>query len=89
MVVYKYPLPFRGGTIPLALPRCGQILDIAFQGDDLFLWALVDPDGDLDSYTVVIAGTGHEIAEDLRATLFHKTLHHAGFVWHVFVKSAV
>lgn len=88
MVVYKYPIQFQGGARALALPRYAQIQDIEFQNGSLFLWALVDPDGPLESYTVVIAGTGHEIEEDLRPSLYHKTLHRDGFVWHVFVKLA-
>lgn len=90
-VVYKYPLKHFShalDSVTVALPSMAQVMDIAFQGDDLFLWALVDTNYPEVDYEVIVAGTGREIEVDIRGRLYNKTIHRDGFVWHFFVKMA-
>lgn len=90
-VVYKYPLKHfshRLDSHTLELPNTAQIMDIAFQDGELFLWALIDTRHPEAAYEVIVAGTGREIEVDIRGRLYSKTIHRDGFVWHFFVKMA-
>ena len=89
--VFKYPLEFKGGiqkiTIPGEHPR---IIDIEFQNDELYAWALVAPDSkNTREIQILMVGTGHEIDDNLTnrfymSMLHLKTVHRNGFVWHFF-----
>ncbi len=57
--VYKYPLGY-GDFSDVILPLGAEILHVAFQGEDLFLWARINPEeiGAAKKY-FRLAGTGH------------------------------
>lgn len=65
-VVYKYKLQITKVIQEVVLPLGAQILCIKMQNDELYMWALVDPD---QTYNEVVkircAGTDHEITEDV------------------------
>lgn len=85
--VHKYRLDFTQGDLASPrLPAAAQVLSVGHQGNNLYLWALVEPDGPIDLTRVFrIAGTGHPIEgdDDLR---FLGTAHMQGgaLVLHVF-----
>lgn len=81
--VFKYPLVIADRQ-SIQLPEMAEILSVQFQGDDLVLWAAVNPALPRMRQEIVIAGTGHPI--DLRGLQFIATAQDpaSGLVWHVF-----
>ena len=86
--IYKYPLNQGMGNIQkIKVPNNSTILDIEFQGDDLFVWILFDDEKDdqMCERKIVMYGTGIEIEGIDYDDLSHiKTIHDYGFVWHYF-----
>lgn len=63
LAVWKYSL----GDAPTQLidmPRGARILTLQMQGDEPTIWALVDPDADMERHIISIHGTGHPLEED-------------------------
>lgn len=82
--VFKYLLEITDSNT-LFLPVEYQILTVAMQGDELYLWALIDPNTEfLDRVKVRVAGTGHPIEEDIKKYLGTFMLHSGALVFHVF-----
>jgi hypothetical protein len=85
MVIWKYELESEDGEQPLRLPVKAQILAVQMQGEDLCIWALVDPaETKMRDHTVLVIGTGRtcEIGS------IHKyigTVQDGEYVWHVFI----
>lgn len=84
-VVYKYPLELGAG---LQLPASAEILHVDAQGGQATLWALVDPDAEMEVRDVYLVGTGHpmpELAAGARRVHLGSFLVHGGvFVFHAF-----
>lgn len=91
MVIWKFPLSLVGrGTIKM--PKGSQILHVNQQDDRngydrLMLWAMCDPDAEMEDRDFIVAGTGTPIDNDYDMT-YIGTVHLSGFVWHVFDRSA-
>jgi hypothetical protein len=80
-VVYKYPLG--GPKCSILLPLGAQILTVAMQGENAFLWALVDIDEpEKEEWSFEVFGTGHPVSKT--AGDHFGTLFNGPFVWHVF-----
>lgn len=79
--IYKYPLQL-ADTQMIEIPKYAKILDAQLQGDDLFIWALVNLDYPAESKKIFIFGTGFELPDDLYCHI--STVQIKGFVWHVF-----
>ncbi|MEE8299474.1 MAG: hypothetical protein V3R67_08870 [Thermodesulfobacteriota bacterium] len=79
--IYKYKLGIEGGKP--GIPRFAQILKADFQGHDLMIWAVVDPE-DIDTYEreFAVYGTGHDMEE--RPRKFISTVFIDNLVFHVF-----
>lgn len=58
--VYKYELYARDVTT-LGLPQGAELLTVAFQGDSLCLWALVNPEAPIAQRDFRVAGTVAEM----------------------------
>ena len=83
--IYKYQRDKINGTV--TLPVGSNILDIEYQEDNLFLWALVDTlINETEDVELEIGGTGWDI-ENPDQLKHLKTLHHKGFVWHIFKRN--
>lgn len=84
--IWKYVLQ---PEISIEMPKGAQVLSVREQGDDICLWALVDPSAEMETRSFVGFGTGHVIpnAEALR---FVDTAHlnQGRLVFHVFEKVA-
>ncbi len=79
--VCKYILP-GSDTCEVEMPQAAQILSVAFQGDDLCIWALVDS-RQSSKRGFYVRGTGHP-ANAMRDKRFVGTAFHpAGLVFHV------
>ena len=86
--VWKFEVPV-ADEVSVPLPTGAKLLSVAFQGNALCLWALVDPEKKVrEPRYLRIAGTGHPI-EDVDPLAFIGTAHHPhGLVFHVFERSA-
>lgn len=80
MKIFKYPLELGGNVIDM--PKGAEALHVGFQGQDIFIWAKVDPNAKLEPREFIIAGTGHDLPEPLGAHI--GTVFVGSFVWHVF-----
>ena len=72
--VYRYELPFTAAP-KLAMPAGAQVLEIAVQGEDVWLWALVDrEETDMVNQEFLIIGTEWAMPDN-QDVEFLKTLH--------------
>ena len=82
--VWKFPVQI-DDRVNVRLPMGATILTVDMQGDQLCLWALVDPDASLNKVrTLRIAGTGHPITDEAVDHLGTFFLHDRALVFHVF-----
>lgn len=82
---WKYTIDGLSKTIEM--PVCAEVLSVAFQGDDLCLWVMVDSKYPIGpSRTFEAFGTGHEIPVLMGVDYnFVGTAHaDSGLVFHVF-----
>lgn len=79
--MYKYPVPQASDKFSLSLPQGAEPKIVQWQGDKLYMWALVDPDAAPATRRFRTFGTGHDIADDLK----YVTTYFSGpFVMHLF-----
>ena len=57
-VIWKYTL---SPAILIKIPKGAQLLSVAEQNNNICMWALVDPNADLEVREFHIFGTGHDI----------------------------
>lgn len=62
--IYKYKLKTAVNQT-LNLPIGAEILCVQMQGENMCLWALVDPNADIEERIIEIYGTGHPINYDM------------------------
>ncbi len=58
--IYKYPLQTTNVQI-LELPKGAEVLTVQTQNDTPQLWAVVDPENELEKRIIEIIGTGHPV----------------------------
>lgn len=82
--IWKYSILPNMNTINV--PSGAKPLSVAFQGQELMVWLLVDPDASKVDRTFAIYGTGHIIPEGREIGVFLGTTVHPtfGYVIHVF-----
>lgn len=81
--VWKYIL--EPGETTLEIPVGAQILSVAVQGEEVCLWALVEPDAIIEPRQFIVAGTGESIPDKYQPPAFIGTVHLSAFlVFHVF-----
>ena len=71
----------------IMMPIGAGILSVQFQGDELFLWALVDTEKVKISHDFLIFGTGVNMNDSIRnGNRFIGTVQQFGgkLVWHIF-----
>lgn len=84
MQIWKYPLRLDAKQV-VVMPHEAELLDMQVQGDQLVLWAKVQPDTHLASRMereLFIVGTGHDIPSgDLTYVASAQV---GAYVWHLF-----
>lgn len=81
--IYKYPIHLVDCQ-DVALPAENKILHIAFQKDQLCLWAIVNPVAHLTcSERIYVVGTGWQMPEGVELE-YICTAQQEIFVWHFF-----
>ncbi len=82
--VFKFKLKITDSQ-DIHMHRGAKILSAQFQGEDLCLWALCDPQAPQHGRTILLNGTGHQIEERNDKDLeFIATVQDGRFVWHIF-----
>lgn len=81
--VYEYPLQISDEFI-IGLPKGAQILKVALQKGEPYLWALVDTEAELESVYIRCAGTGHPIEQQNVEYLGSVIMYDDRFVVHYF-----
>lgn len=86
--IYKYEI-LPGQSIPL--PKGAAILSVGAQGDNMFLWAMIDPHEDVVSQVrcIEVYGTGHNIPEQDSLVFIGTVMMRGGsLVFHVFERTS-
>lgn len=82
-IIYKYKLSLNSSIIKL--PRGSKVLKFSNQGDDLFIWVLVDTDDTREvEVEYNIFGTGHEI-RNVEGMKYFDSAFTDIFVWHLYI----
>lgn len=58
--IYKYPVPLNDDSA-IDMPEGAQVLTVQMQHEQVWIWALVDPDAPMVTRRFHIVGTGHPI----------------------------
>lgn len=85
--VWKYKLNLKDNPT-VRMPAGAQPLSVGMQGDELMVWALVDPEREeqLEWLGFRVAGTGHPIEAVMESWKFMGTVQcRMGLVWHVWL----
>ena len=84
ITIFKYELSLDNPEIKL--PKGAEILSVASQGHELFMWAKIDTEAKTEIRTFEVFGTGHEMTQDMGIDYkFIGTAHTiTGLVFHVF-----
>ncbi len=86
MQVWKYTLQIEDSQ-EISMPAGAQILTVQMQYGQLALWALVMPEAEPVSRTILMRGTGHGVDIALRLKYISTIQDLAGaIVWHFFEK---
>ena len=89
--IFKYPLAL-ADLVHVDMPKGARSLSVAMQGQDIMVWALVDPKAPLTRHCFAIRGTGHPVSPEVEQGDFIGTVfltyftckYGAPFVWHIF-----
>jgi hypothetical protein len=82
--IFKYEIHITDAVSCIELPVNSKICDINNQGNEIFIWCLIDIHAEWEKRYFKIIGTGHQIktCEHLH---FLKTVHMPNsLVWHIF-----
>jgi hypothetical protein len=69
----------------LFMPVGAEVLTCGFQGNELFVWALVDDQAASEDRQFRIIGTGHE-ADCVQSWRYVNTVFYNTLVWHIFTE---
>jgi len=81
--IWKYTLDIVDEQ-SIKMPQYSTLLSVAMRGNDLCLWAVVEPEreGDMGVARILIFGTGNSVY--FGKLPFLGTVQERSFVWHVF-----
>ncbi|MGJ8680497.1 DUF7352 domain-containing protein [Paraglaciecola sp.] len=80
-VIWKYTLT---PAILIEIPKGAEILSVAEQNNEICLWALVDPNAELEAREFHVFGTGHNITIKGFDFIGTALLENGSLVFHVF-----
>lgn len=83
MKIFKYPFTV-ADIVKLEMPSGAQILDIQVQNGQPCLWARVDENNMLATYTIYIFGTGHD-CDYVGEYISTFQMRGGALVWHAFL----
>jgi hypothetical protein len=68
----------------IAVPTAARFLSAQIQGDQLCLWALVNPKAPLQLKRIVILGTGHPVPTEQMRFIDTVQMENGALIWHIF-----
>lgn len=80
--IWKFEL--RPAITKIEMPEGAQVLTAQMQGNQLCLWALVDPGAKKETRTFEVFGTGHPINEGNIMYITTFQMSGGAFIFHVF-----
>jgi len=72
--IFKYSLLKLMTKNTILMPKDAEILSIQFQGKELCIWALIDPNSEVVKKVIEVYGTGHIIEPTTSSRKFITTL---------------
>jgi hypothetical protein len=89
--LYKYRIPIIDDPV-VQMPKGAQLLKFAMQGTDLYVWALVDTEAEMEERKFKIFGTGHPVPDNVDLAWgigggyynYRDSVFDRHFVWHIF-----
>jgi len=83
--IFKYKLRFPSVIEDIEFPKGAELLDAQVVDEEIFVWAKVDPEAELETRTIRTLGTGHQVPEDENLKHIGTTQMLGGkLIWHVF-----
>lgn len=80
--IWKYTLHPK---TELEMPKAAEILTVGIQGDDIVMWAKVNPEAPLETRTFLGFGTGHDLPDQIPLKYVGTTLFTGhNLVFHIF-----
>jgi len=79
--IWKYKLDIVDEQF-IEMHQYSKLLSVAMQGNELCLWAVVEPERDMGTVQIRIFGTGNPVY--FGSLPFLGTVQEGRFVWHVF-----
>lgn len=84
MTIWKFTLE---PVCELQMPEGATVLSVGVQGENICLWAMVNPDAPKVTRSFVGFGTGHEVTDATCLEFIGTALLHGGsLVFHIFEK---
>jgi len=80
MTIWKFPLNLSDKQI-ISIPRDAKMLHAGAQGTQLCIWAIVNPDNELEGRIIHVVGTGYPCDAEW---LYIGTSFVSYLVWHIF-----
>jgi len=83
--IFKYRIQIND-YFELDLPRGAKILTVGVQQEVPYLWALINPEAELETRIFRFVGTGHQIEEGVESLKFINTfqMRNGALVFHIF-----
>jgi hypothetical protein len=83
--IWKFPLDVTDEQL-VSMPAVAEILTVQAQGDQPYLWAMVDPAQPRQFREIVTRGTGHPVPDRPGTYVGTYQLHGGGLIYHVFAR---
>jgi len=81
--IYKYQFDITD-TVTIDMPIGSQVMSFDSQDNKPTLWALVEPEAEIEERTFYLFGTGHNVPDNFDASDHIGTIQINGLVWHLF-----
>lgn len=83
--IWKFKLELERDGVPTRLPKGAEIISTAFQCDELFIWAIVDPEAERVERMICVIPTGAGFPDEPQFRFLFTAHHKSGrLVYHVF-----
>ncbi len=86
MAIWKYRIPYVFGTEnKVIMPKDSLVVHVGSQQNDVFVWAIIQPDKPGEERFFHLYSTGEEIVEEKgKRQIYVGTAQVGDYVWHVF-----
>lgn len=79
--IWKYPFE-KDWHFTIEMPVGAEIISAQDQGGQMCMWVIADPGNGLEMRQFAIAGTGHDMTDEM--VEFIATIQMPPYVWHLF-----